>query len=316
MKQIALEFSAPGVTQIVEIGPPPMPAPTEVLIETRFTGITNGTERHALMAEHFWGQFPSRHGYQHVGQITAVGARVDTYTLGDWVFYGEYVGHRGWNVVDVSRPALLIKLPADIRYDRYALLGVAGVAMKGVRRFGIKPADRVLVTGIGPIGYFSAMAAKVHGADVTVSDTNICRLEIARVQGIPRCLSVNAPDYWRQLSSVGPFDYIIDGSGYSGLFDDIFRHGLLAHNGAVCPMAVRTQACFPWSLLHTTDGRIEVSCHFGCDDLRVLINCIQRGLIEPEAIVSHRPPISEAPDIYAVMRDKPSDLFGVIFHWD
>ena len=68
-------------------------------------------------------------------------------------------------------------------------------------------------------------------------------------------------------------------------------------------------------MLHQTDGRIEVSCHFGCDDLRVVIHGIETGVIDPGAIITHTVSIDEAKSIYAVMRDSPGDLFGVVFDW-
>ncbi|MDO8587086.1 MAG: zinc-binding dehydrogenase [Armatimonadota bacterium] len=315
MRTIALEYPERGKLAFIDEGQPRDLKPTEALIETRYSGITNGTERHALMAEHFWGKFPSRHGYQHVGPVTAVGSEVKDFAPGDWTFYGEYVGHRGWNIIDLAGGNLLFKLPLDDDYKKYALLGTAGVAMKGVRRFGIKPADKVLVTGIGPIGYFSAISAKAHGAEVTVTDFNDQRLRIALEQGCDHVINAADPDYWDKLKALGKFNYIIDGSGYENLFFDIFEKGLLAYNGVICPMAVRTEARFPWSMLHQTDGRIEVSCHFGLDDLRVIIYGIQIGTIKPGAIISHLVSIDEAPRIYGIMRDNPTELFGVVFDW-
>lgn len=315
VRNLAVEFPERGSAALVDEGSPHGVGPHEVLFETRYTGITNGTERHAMMAEHFWGKFPGRHGYQQVGTVVEVGSEVEGFAPGDWVFRGDYVGHRGWNLVDLSRPNLLLKLPASDDYRQYALLGVAGVAMKGVRRFGVKPADRVLVVGCGPIGFFSAVSAVVHGADVTAADYDDRRLGIALEQGCDRVLNAGAPDYWQRLKALGEFNYIIDASGYDNLFFDVFEHRLLARDGAICPMAVRTEARFPWSMLHMTDGRIEVSCHFGLDDLRVVLHGIQKGAVKPDAIITHFVSIDEAPTIYGILRDNPAELFGVVFNW-
>lgn len=315
MRNLVVQFPERGRAEIVDLGEPRQLQPTEILVETKFSGITNGTERHAMMAEHFWGAFPGQHGYQHVGTVVEAGAEAASFGVGDWVFLGDYVGHRGWNIVDTASSHLCIRLPESAHYTNYSLMGVAGVAMKAVRRLGVKPADKVLVTGIGPIGYFAAIAAGVHGAEVTAADLNEQRLAVAAEQGCAHTVVASAPDYWQKLKDLGKFNYIIDGSGYGNLFYDIFQHGMLAHDGAICPLAVRTDTQFPWSMLHQTDGRIEVSCHFGQDDLRVLVWCISRGVIDPGAIVSHTVGIQEAPGIYDIMRDSPSDLFGVVFDW-
>src|SRR5690606_27880325 len=102
VKTIAIEFPSQGAMQFADIGNPPAPKANEILIETEFSGITNGTERHALMGEHGWkGVYPSKHGYQQVGRIAAVGDDVKQFTAGDRVFFGQYVGHRAWNIVNV-----------------------------------------------------------------------------------------------------------------------------------------------------------------------------------------------------------------------
>ncbi len=64
MKNIAIEYPRRGEMQFVDIGEPLRTSATEVLIRTRYSGITNGTERHALLGEHGFTLFPSRHGYQ------------------------------------------------------------------------------------------------------------------------------------------------------------------------------------------------------------------------------------------------------------
>src|SRR5262245_24815068 len=97
-----IEYAAKGEMRFYDLGAPPPLKPTEILLRTLFSGITNGTERHALMAEHFWGIFPGRHGYQQVCRVESVGAEVQEFAEGDVVFFGQYVGHRGWNIVNVA----------------------------------------------------------------------------------------------------------------------------------------------------------------------------------------------------------------------
>ena len=124
MRKIGLEFSAKGKLGFRELGNPPEPGTTDLLLETQYTGITNGTERHALLTEHGFGggQFPSQHGYQHVARVAAIGEKVTRFKTGDTVYYGDYVGHNGWNLVDES--ALLIKLPENIEHKFCAVIPI------------------------------------------------------------------------------------------------------------------------------------------------------------------------------------------------
>ena len=185
MRKTGIEYPSKGEMHFVDIGNPPEPGPNEVLIETEYSGITNGTERHALLGEHVWkGYFPSRHGYQHVGIIRSVGKDVQDLDEGDPVFYGHYVGHRGWNMQDMSAENHLVaRLPPELDRGSLALLGVAGVAMRGVRRTRVERGHKVWVAGAGLIGQFATQSARAFGAEVTVSEPIPSRLTRARELG-------------------------------------------------------------------------------------------------------------------------------------
>jgi 3-hydroxyethyl bacteriochlorophyllide a dehydrogenase len=318
MRNVGIIYPARGQMGFKDLGEPLSLAPNEVLIETRYSGITNGTERHALLAEHGWKTFPSAHGYQSVGTIRAVGKDVTEFTPGDWVFYGNYIGHRGWHVVDVSLPNgmhLCQKLPSDADHRRFALLGVAGVAMRGARRCRVQPAQNVWVAGLGLIGQFTAQSARALGARVTVSDVNERRLSLAGQCGAHRCLDARDPQLWDKLKAQGTYERIFDCCGVPSLLMDIHRAGLVPHGGVIGCLAVRSETTFHWSMLHTTEASIEVSCHFSLDDLKVLIHFIGEGIIKVDPLISHAVSIDEAPTIYDTLRGRPADLLGVVFDW-
>jgi L-iditol 2-dehydrogenase len=323
MRKLAIEYPSQGRVELVDIGDPPKPEGTSVLIETEYSGMTNGTERHALRGEHVWkGFFPSRHGYQHVGRVVATGEEVTYLKEGDPTFFGQYVGHRGWNVVDASEKGpesydsqLLMRLPDGFGMERAGLLGVAGVAMRGVRRFGIGQGNRVWVAGAGLIGQFAWQASVAMGAEVTVSEPIPMRLDLARKLGASRAISPTDPDYEGALRRGGPYDVIIDACGAPSLLEDVRRLGLLSHGAVVGLLAVRSETTFMWSMLHGTEASIEVSCHFSIDELNLLIKLVSEGRIRIDPLITHREPIENAEKIYGILRDRPSDLLGVIFDW-
>ncbi|MBD3177191.1 MAG: zinc-binding dehydrogenase [Armatimonadia bacterium] len=319
MKTIGIEYTSPGEAELIELGPPPEPAPTQILIETQFSGVTNGTERHSLMGEHGWsGVFPSRNGYQHVAVVRSVGADVAGFSVGDRVFFGQYVGHRGWNVVDVATDggrSLCVKLPADGDGSDYALLGVAGVAMRGVRRMRVGPGSRVWVAGLGPIGQFAAQSASVAGAHVTVTDPNPKRLAVAAETCADLVVDPRDQLVPEDIKAAGPFSHIIDCCGVPSLLTEIGAAGIIAHRGVVGLLAVRSDTTFPWGMMHGTEASIEVSCHFDCDDLRVLLQLMGQGRVRTRPLVTHAVPIEDAVRIYEGLRDNPSGYLGIVFDW-
>ena len=315
MRRIGLEFTARGKVGVYDLGEPGEPGPNQVLLETRYTGLTNGTERHALMCEHGYGggSFPGRHGYQHVGEVTAVGGAVAGFQKGDWAFFGGYVGHRGWNIG--GEDGLLVKLPESVDRRYCALFGVAGVALRSVRRMDVRQGDNVWVAGQGPIGHFTAQAARAAGARVTVTDMLEKRLVAAEKCGAHTVLNAGDDGTLPALKEAGPYDYIYDCCSAENLLWDIHKNRLLAYGGTVGMMAVRDSVTYPWSLLHGTQAKIETSCHFDADDLRVLLFLHEQGLIKIEPMVSHLVSVDRAPEIYDKLVHTAGDLLGVIFDW-
>lgn len=318
MRNLAVEFTARGEMGFADLGPPPEPGPTQVLLETLFSGVTNGTERHALMGDHNYGggHYPSRHGYQHVCRVAAAGEAVRALSVGETVFLGEYVGHLGWHLREaVASLPLLVKLPDDVSVEDCALLGVAGVALRAIRRTRVSAGQRVLVIGLGPIGLFAAQCARAVGAHVTAADIVDQRLHVARLTGAHQVVDMRTPEAWAQVKAGRPYQMIFDGAGYDRLFFDLHEHGLLSHGGVVAAISVRGDTVFPWSMLHLTEASIEVSCHFSVSELDCLLHFLRTGAVQIAPVVSHRVRIEQAPEIYATMRDNPRSLYGVIFDW-
>lgn len=318
-RNVAIEYPAAREVAFVDIGEPPEPGPGELLLRTTHSGITNGTERHALLGEHIWaGMYPSRHGYQQVCVLEAIGPGVAGFAAGEWVFLGQYVGHRAWNLVNVTSDAghhLCIKLPKARDYSQFALLGVAGVAMRCVRRVRVGPGDTVWVVGLGPIGQFAAQAARAAGARVTVSDPEHKRLEVARQLGAHNAINPGRAVVTDEIRAGGPYSHIIDCSGIPSLLHEVWDARVLAHKGVVALLAVRSETRFPWPMLHGTEASIEVSCHFTLDDLRVLLQLMELGTVKLEPVIWHRMPIAEALEAYRTLRDSPGELLGVVFDW-
>lgn len=319
---LGFEFTGPGRMELVEIGAPPSSLPRgHALLQTLCSGVTNGTERHALLGEHGWNQFPGRHGYQHVARVVGVGPETRHLQEGDLLFLGQYVGHRAWNLVDTSLDfapgsvSLYIRLPSDSDPVRHALMGVAGVSVRCARRIRIAPAERVWVAGLGVIGQFAAQAARAFGAHVTVTDPRPERVLIAQELGAHVAITSTDTDAAERLRKGGPYNAIVDCSGAESILRQIHQDRLLAHGGRIALLAVRSETTFPWSMLHGTEASIEVSCHFGADDLRVLLYFMEQGVIRTEPLITHVAPVEQAPEVYNTLRDRPGDLLGVVFDW-
>jgi (R,R)-butanediol dehydrogenase/meso-butanediol dehydrogenase/diacetyl reductase len=67
----------------------------------------------------------------------------------------------------------VMRLPDGVSYEQAALIEPAAVAINAVQRGGVEVGDSVLVTGAGPIGALSVLAARAAGASqVFLSEPN------------------------------------------------------------------------------------------------------------------------------------------------
>lgn len=315
MRTIGIEYPAKLKIALCDLGEPPEPGPHEVLLETIFSGITNGTERHALVHDHGFGSYPGRHGYQHVARVAAAGDRVTALAVGEVVYYGDYVGHRGWHLIDPAQQRLWIKLPATVEQRHCALFGVAGVALRAVRRTRVSVGDRVWVVGQGLIGAFAAQCARAAGADVTVSDVNPDRLARATACGIRHVVNSGAEGHVAALQARAPYTHILDCSGWPELLPFIAEHRLHGLGTAIGLIALRGEVKFGWGMLHGTQASLEVSCHFGPAELPTLVQLLEEEKLRVAPLVTTELPIGQAVSVYERLRDAPGELLGVIFDW-
>ena len=213
----ALRFHAARDLRIEEIDAPADPAAGQVLIRNTFCGIC-GTdlheyaygpifvpkEPHAFTGAHG----PQVLGHEFGGVVEAVGAGVTHVAPGDRVSVqplimprsGDYYADRGlfhlsdqlalaglsWHSGGMAERALLndynvVRIPDDLPDEAVALIEPAAVAVYACDRGGVFAGSSVLVTGAGPIGVLTLMAARAAGAvRLFVSDPNETRLALVR----------------------------------------------------------------------------------------------------------------------------------------
>ncbi|MCZ4094306.1 2,3-butanediol dehydrogenase [Sinorhizobium psoraleae] len=212
----ALRFHAAKDLRIEDIPAPGEPAAGQVLVRNRFVGIC-GTDLHEyaygpiFIPKHphpFTGAYgPQVLGHEFGGVVEAVGDGVTSLRPGDRVSVqplimpraGDYFADRGlfhlstdlalaglsWAWGGMGEYALLNeynveKIPDEMTDEEAALVEPTAVAVYACDRGGVTAGSSVLVTGAGPIGVLTLLAARAAGAaQLFVSDINDARLEFA-----------------------------------------------------------------------------------------------------------------------------------------
>ena len=223
----ALRFHAAKELRIEQIDAIPAPGPGQVAIRNRFVGIC-GTDLHEYAygpifipsAPHPFtkAMLPQVLGHEFGGVVTAIGAGVSHVQVGDRVSVqplimpraGDYFADRGlfhlsenlalaglsWMSGGMAEAALLndynvVKIPDAMRDEEAALVEPTAVAVYACDRGQVSAGHAVLITGAGPIGILTLLAAKAFGATkLFLSDLNDTRLELAKAI-LPEVITLN-----------------------------------------------------------------------------------------------------------------------------
>ncbi len=93
------------------------------------------------------------------------------------------------------------KIPDEMTDEEAALVEPTAVAVYACDRGGVTAGNSVLVTGAGPIGMLTLLAARAAGAtQLFVSDLNDARLELAKGV-IPDVITINPSAKMSAMSS-------------------------------------------------------------------------------------------------------------------
>ena len=241
----ALIVERPGKLAVREIPEPPM-GEYEVRCRMLYGATCTGTDLHVIdgtFAEHV--DYPSVIGHESIGEVIEAGAKVRNFKLGDLITrvgtraqadgsvklswggmceYGLAVDHRAARLDDVD-PAkwryfcINEVLPRGIIPLEYAPMVITWrETLSYIKRIGVKPGDKVVVSGSGANGIsLAAMAAVCGAADVTMVGS-LSRKDNAMRAGVTRFLDYKDADAVSAFAAEhkGTFRFLLDVTGKSG----------------------------------------------------------------------------------------------------
>jgi (R,R)-butanediol dehydrogenase/meso-butanediol dehydrogenase/diacetyl reductase len=346
----ALRFHAAHDLRIEEVAEPRAPGVGDVLVRVATCGIC-GTDLHEYLAGPIvtpvephpltGAQNPQILGHEFAGDVVAIGQGVTAVAEGDRVaimplaYCGRCaycrrglqhlcatmacvgLSHAWGGMAELATVAeyQVVRLPEGVTYRQGALIEPTAVAAYGVERAGVKPGDRVLVTGAGPIGALAALCARSAGAStVYVSEPNPARRARAETLGVDIVLdptSIDVPEFLREHSDGLGVDVAIECSGHSSGFDaairSLRRRGTLAQTGlfvgeaSVEPMI--------WALNDLTI--VGTWCYWVYDFDRIAAQ-ISAGDLPVERVVTSTITLDRAPDMFARLASGAADEMKVL----
>ncbi|MCS6861295.1 MAG: zinc-binding alcohol dehydrogenase [Abditibacteriales bacterium] len=316
-----------GVAEI-ETFAVPSPQEGQLLLRTRVTLISPGTERAFFLGLPNTSQkYPQHAGYSNVGEVMAVGAKAEGFQVGDRVACAA--SHSSHVVV---RAANCLPVPEDAPDEEAVFFNLAAIAMQGVRKARVELGESVVVVGSGLIGLLAMQLAKLNGAlPVIAVDKDEGRLSFARQAGADATVLAddNVLSAVRHLAEADGAAVVIEATGHpeaipqafalAGTFGrvillgstrgetervnfyrDVHKKGLTII-GAHAAMRPRVESSAGW---WTTQA-----------DQRVALKLLALKRLTVQPLITHRFPWQDAPHAYALLKAWDLRALGMVLNW-
>jgi len=319
---------------VLEDVPVPQPGPGEVVVRIRACGFC-ATDYKAIQGIRRNVSFPFIPGHEPAGVIASVGLAVDGLQEGDEVIVApsgycgvcpacrvgntHYCEHAfttgGDGPTDVwpgafaefmrTRATCCYRKPAGVPFDTAALTEPLSGAWKGVVQYSeMQVGDDVVVIGVGGIGLLCLMVAKAAGAGRLIAiDPSAYARRNALALGATHAIDPGQGDAKEQVYAVMPAgpDLVIEAAGpihAVELARDLRRRGTRWN---VFGITTHETFSLDGGLTHFLEGRMDAS--FGTTPLAMqrAIRLMERGLVDPGRIISHRFPLARLHEAVVAM---------------
>lgn len=182
------------------------------------------------------------------------------------------------------------------------------VALHAVRRAGNIVGKRVLVTGCGPIGVLSILAARAAGAlEIAATDISDRALDFAGKAGADRLLNTRTdPDALAADSrGKGSFDVLIECSGAA----PALAAGLnaLAPRGVIVQLGMSGEMALPILTIIAKELELRGSFRFH-EEFAMSVRMMQSGRIDPGFLLTHTLPLDDFGQAFEIASDKAQSM--------
>lgn len=322
--------------------------PTDIVVQTRYTMVSSGTELRAL-GGHYGAKdrYPLIPGYSSVGEVIEVGKEVAGFRVGDRVscrnpkplpgvnsMWGGQASVQVQATTGEDRPVLL---PAGAEFLDYVTAEISAISLRGVIAADPKPGETAVVLGQGLIGAFSAAWLNARGCRVIVADLEENRLKRAE-KWAAATVKVSDSDAEARILTLcnGGADIVVESSGspkgamlayklirrkpqnYSKDYkvEPIqFYHGdwprLVMQANYIEPVTIDPFGFFPGegvTILAPKDRGVE--------DRQRAVEQFRRGTLKAVDFAQAVAAVADAPAAYAGLRDDKNNNFSLVFDWE
>lgn len=336
MKNQAAVLYAPHDIRLEE-RPVPRPGPGEVLIEIKAVGVCGSDVHyyeHGRIGSYVVRQ-PLILGHESAGVIVDVGEGVPTSRVGERVAIepgipdgvceqcraGRYnlcpnVRFFGTPPIDgaftnyVTIPeSFAYTLPEQLSDEEGALIEPLSVGLWACRKAQLQGADRLLITGAGPVGLLAMKVALALGAtQIIMTDVSPQRLEVARKLGATRTVNVAK----ELLADAGvEADVLIECSGNQKALMDGIRSLRPAGKAIAVGMSPGEEVSVPMSFIQNREITLTGTFRYA-NTYANAIALVASGRIDLKPIITGHYALEKTEQALQATRHDPANIKSVV----
>jgi 2-desacetyl-2-hydroxyethyl bacteriochlorophyllide A dehydrogenase len=331
VSNLSVWFSQPRTVELRQEDDPHL-APDEVRVAAIGSAISHGTEMLVFRGQIPAGlgldlptlrgsfSFPIKYGYASVGRVVETGSAVRDLAHGDAVFVHH--PHQSAYVVPASMP---VRLPSDLDPSLGVFLANVETAVNVVLDAAPRLGERVAVFGQGVVGLLVTQLLRRAGVSQIVAVEPLARRrELACRVGADVALDPSDASVRliRDLTDGAGVDIAIEASGHPAALDLALESVVIGGSVVVSswygtktvPVTLggafhRRRLRIVSSQVSTIDAALQPRWHTR-RRLELARDLLPR--LELEALISHRFPIEEAAEAYALVDQHPDEVVQVV----
>lgn len=196
-------------------------------------------------------------------------------------------------------------VPADgLTPGEAAMAEPLAVTLHATRRAGEMLGKRVLVTGCGPIGVLSILAARRAGAaEIVATDLSDFTLSLAKQVGADRI--VNTRDDPEALAAYsadkGTFDVLYECSGAAAAL--VGGIAALRPRGIIVQLGIGSDMTLPMITITAKELELRGSFRFH-EEFAVGVDLMRKRLIDVRPLITHSVPLADAISAFEIASDR------------
>ncbi|MBO1003942.1 NAD(P)-dependent alcohol dehydrogenase [Pseudogracilibacillus auburnensis] len=224
-----------------------------------------------------------------------------------------------WAEYVTIRSDFLFKLPDEMGYEEGALLEPLSVGLHAMKRGRATFADRLFVSGLGPIGLLAVQAAKMVGiTEIYASDVVPYRRQLAEEIGVTAVidpLNENVAERISELTDGKGVTLVVESSGNERAISDTAK--IVNYGGRIVLVGLPTVEGVKMDVTRIIDGEIDVYGIFRyANTYPAAIQALGHSDIDIEKIITHRFALADIKEAVEIARTEKDTSIKIMIYPD